>query len=112
MVRAVDKADAMLTLFSALYRKPFTIFLQHFLLYAVYICQKSLNFIYAFKCYQQITINLSWLHFSWPTLYRHTFVSLYRCCHNVLISLCAGHSNYRPTGNRQAQHVPCDISYN
>ena len=25
----------------------------HFLLYAVYICQKSLNFTYAFKCYQQ-----------------------------------------------------------
>jgi len=22
-------------------------------MYAVYICQKSLNFIYAFKCYQQ-----------------------------------------------------------
>jgi len=27
MVRAVDKADAMLTLSSALYRKPFTIYL-------------------------------------------------------------------------------------
>jgi len=42
-----------------------------FLLYAVYVCQKSLNFIYAFKCYQQIAINvgLSWPHFSWPTLY-------------------------------------------
>jgi len=26
---------------------------HHFLLYAVYICQKSLNFIYAFKYYQQ-----------------------------------------------------------
>jgi len=26
---------------------------HHFLLYAVYICQKSLNFIYAFKCYKQ-----------------------------------------------------------
>jgi len=42
-----------------------------FLLYAVYICQKSLNFIYAFKRYQQIAINvgLSWPHFSGPTLY-------------------------------------------
>jgi len=42
-----------------------------FLLNAVYICQKSLNFIYAFKCYQQIAINIgpSWPHFSWPTLY-------------------------------------------
>jgi len=39
---------------------------HHFLLYAVYICQKSLNFTYAFKCYQQ---NLSWLHFCWTTLY-------------------------------------------
>jgi len=38
----------------------------HFLLYAVYICQKSLNFAYTFKCYQQ---NCSWLHFTWPTLY-------------------------------------------
>jgi len=26
---------------------------HHLLLYAVYICQKSLNFVYAFKCYQQ-----------------------------------------------------------
>jgi len=44
---------------------------HHFLSYAVYICQKSLNFIYAFKCYQQIAIrlNVSWPHFSWPTLY-------------------------------------------
>jgi len=32
----------------------------------VYICQKSLNFTYTFKCYQQ---NCSWLHFTWPTLY-------------------------------------------
>jgi len=38
----------------------------HFLLYAIYICQKSLNFTYAFKCYQQ---NCSWLHFTWTTLY-------------------------------------------
>jgi len=35
-------------------------------LYAVYICQKSLNFTYTFKCYQQ---NCSWLHFTWTTLY-------------------------------------------
>jgi len=40
--------------------------LHHFLLYAVYICQKSLNFTYTFKCYQQ---NCSWLHFTWTTLY-------------------------------------------
>jgi len=30
----------------------------------------------------------------------------------VLIAHCAGHSNYRPTSNRKAQHVPCGISYN
>ena len=30
----------------------------------------------------------------------------------VLIGHSAGHSNYRPTGNKQAQHVPCGISYN
>jgi len=28
-----------------------------------------MNFIYAFKCYEQIAINVSWPHFSWPTLY-------------------------------------------
>ena len=39
---------------------------HHFLLYAVYICQKSLNFTYTFKSYLQ---NLSWLHFSWATQY-------------------------------------------
>jgi len=34
--------------------------LHHFLLYVVYMCQKSLNF----------TIkNVSWPHFSWTTLY-------------------------------------------
>jgi len=30
----------------------------------------------------------------------------------VLIGHSAGDSNYRPTGTRQAQPVPCDISYN
>jgi len=30
----------------------------------------------------------------------------------VLIGHCAGHSNYRPTSNRQAQYVSCGISYN
>jgi len=44
---------------------------------AVYICQKSLNFTYAFKCYQQ---NCSWLHFTWPTLY----MSLSRRIHATL----------------------------
>jgi len=42
---------------------------HHFLLYTVYICQKSFSVIYAFKCYQQIAIHVSWPHFSWPTLY-------------------------------------------
>jgi len=44
-------------------------------LYAVYICQKSLNFTYAFKCYQQ---NCSWLHFTWPTLYIYLITALTR----------------------------------
>ena len=30
------------------------------------MCQKSLNFTYALKCYQQ---KCKWLHFSWATLY-------------------------------------------
>jgi len=30
------------------------------------MCQKSLNFTYAFNCYQQ---KCKWLHFSWATLY-------------------------------------------
>ena len=30
--------------------------------------QNLLNFTYAFKCYHQ---NVSWPHFSWPTLYTH-----------------------------------------
>ena len=38
---------------------------HHLLLYVVYMCQKSLNFTYAFKCYQQ---KCKWLHFSWATL--------------------------------------------
>jgi len=39
---------------------------HHLLLYVVYMCKKSLNFTYAFKCYQQ---KRKWLHFSWATLY-------------------------------------------
>jgi len=38
---------------------------HHLLLYVVYMCQKSLNFTYALKCYQQ---KCKWLHFSWATL--------------------------------------------
>ena len=38
---------------------------HHLLLCVVYMCQKSLNFTYAFKCYQQ---KCKWLHFSWATL--------------------------------------------
>ena len=39
---------------------------HHLLLYVVYMCQKSLNFTYAFKCYQQ---KCKWFHFSWATMY-------------------------------------------
>ena len=38
---------------------------HHLLLYIVYMCQKSLNFTNAFKCYQR---KCKWLHFSWATL--------------------------------------------
>ena len=40
---------------------------HHFLLYVVYMCQKSLNCIYAFKCYHQKNwcwIACRWIHWS------------------------------------------------
>ena len=49
---------------------------HHLLVYEAYICQKSLNFTYAFKCYQQ---KCKWLHFSWATLYKP-------CSHNGSLS--------------------------
>jgi len=40
---------------------------HHLSLYAVYICQKSLNFTYM---HSNVTSKIvSWLHFSWTTLY-------------------------------------------
>jgi len=40
---------------------------HHFLLYVVYMCQISLNL----TMHSNVTIkNVSWPHFSWPTLYR------------------------------------------
>jgi len=36
---------------------------HHFLLYVVYMCQKSLNFKYVTRN------NISWFHFSWAILY-------------------------------------------
>ena len=39
-------------------------------------CQKSLNFTYALKCYQQ---KCKWLHFSWATLYWCLIFSLQNC---------------------------------
>ena len=42
---------------------------HHFLLYVVYMCQKSLNL----PMHSNVTIkNVSWPHFSWPTLYTCT----------------------------------------
>jgi len=58
----------------------------HFLFYAVYICQKSLNFTYAFKCYQQ---NCSWLHFKWPTLYSADDKSLFFFMRPIILE-CTG----------------------
>ena len=47
---------------------------HHLLLYVVYMCQKSLNFTCAFKCYQQ---KCKWLHFSWATLYVTYIIKLH-----------------------------------
>jgi len=54
-------------------------------LYVVYMCQKSLNFTYALKCYDQ---KCSWPHFSWPTLYviMTVKVPLQRVC-TITVSL-------------------------
>jgi len=50
----VDRMWRPSSMLSAYYDKICLKFTSHhFLLYAVYICQKSLNFIYAFKCYLQ-----------------------------------------------------------
>jgi len=38
---------------------------HHFLLYAVYICKKIIEF---YLCIQMLPVNVSWLHFSWTTL--------------------------------------------
>ena len=48
------------------------------LLYVVYMCEKSLNFTYAFKHYQQ---QCKWLHFSWATLSQ---------CRTVVPHCCKG----------------------
>jgi len=61
---------------------------HHFLLYAIYICQKSLNFTYAFKCYQQNIVGLSWLHFNWATLYIHS-ICFADCRHVVCLYFLA-----------------------
>jgi len=44
--------------------------------YCYHVYQNLLNITYAFKCYHQ---NVSWPHFSWPTLYVRV---LYKC--NIL----------------------------
>jgi len=55
-----------------------------------HICQKPLNFIYAFKCYQNniTSKNVSWLHFSWATLYVDflTCTANCYCCRVVDVS--------------------------
>ena len=56
---------------------------HHFLLYVVYMCQKSLNFTYALKYYHQ---KCSWPHFSWPTLYICRV--LYLCLPDVRCASC------------------------
>ena len=42
---------------------------HHLLFYAVYMCQKSSNYV----GHSNVTSkNISWYHFSWATLYIHT----------------------------------------
>jgi len=99
-------------------------------LYVVYICQKSLNFTYAFKCYQQ---NCSWLHFTWTTLYTQSDKDVFhkdvqqrrvrltlagRKCTNsaayrtergafIQVSLCiSGSSTLGPAGTQAHQILP------
>jgi len=52
---------------------------HHLLLYVVYMCQKSLNFTYAFKCYQQ---NVSGFTLAGPPcmkLYHAMQLCMYNC---------------------------------
>jgi len=70
------------------------------LLYVVYMCQKSLNFTYAFKRYQQ---KCKWLHFSWATLYIRLPLS-------VRVSGCHGLSRIRIVF--LSCSVKCDSQYN
>ena len=65
---AGQPVPSYLLMSSVYYDKICLKFASHrFLLYAVSICQKSLNFTYTHsKCYQQ---NCCWLHFTWTTLY-------------------------------------------
>ena len=73
---------------------------HHLLLYVVYMCQKSLNFTYAFKRYQQ---KCKWLHFSWATLYIRLPLS-------VRVSGCHGLSRIRIVF--LSCSVKCDSQYN
>jgi len=51
------------------------------------IHQKSLNFIYPFKFYSNFTNkNVSWLHFSWPTQYTHSYWSYDLFCVTGLLN--------------------------
>jgi len=40
---------------------------HYFLLYAVYICKKIIEF---YLCIQMLPVNVCCLHFSWTTLYK------------------------------------------
>ena len=68
---------------------------HHFLLllYAVYICQKNYWIV---STYSSTSKNVSWPHFSWPTLYTHWIL-----CLNEWTDRCQG--PYNTNGEHQIQ---------
>ena len=77
---------------------------HHLLLYVVYMCQKSLNFIYAFKCYQQ---NVSGFTLAGPPCIVNTVVHLCNVagCGKVEKSLTSALQRAWPV------HICCTIGH-
>ena len=88
-----------------------TKFASHHLLYVVYMCQKSLNFTYAFKCYQQ---NVSGFTLAGPPcILVHIVAGWYfkRCVRQfVLVQLCIVQFGYSlgPLGLAVYVSFDCD----
>ena len=65
---------------------------------------KSLNFTYAFKCYQQ---NCSWLHFTWTTLYSFLSQGVLERCGRPLSDRFSGRVKCVTVQRRHA--IPADL---